>query len=315
MAIRRVQNKIAESRLILPVTALFGIGIWLLGGLIQHHWWIQFVCYALSTAIMVEINRGNALIRISSRSVSATFIILSCVACYLFPSMETGITMLCLTVSLLILLKTFQDPEAAGWIFYVFLLIGLISLMKVQALWLVPLYWLVMAICISSLGWRTFMASLLGLILPYFYLLGIVIFRYKENLSPFTDHFLPLGEFIFPYDYSQVPLPHILTYGFLVILTLTGIIHFLRTSYNDKIRTRQFYYSFMLFNLAVFILIALQPQHFELLVPMAIISTSPLIAHFITLTHTKVTNIAFFAILISAFALIGFNLWTSLFSS
>lgn len=315
MAIKRVQNKVAESRLTLPVTALFGIGIWLLGGLIQHHWWIQFVCYALSTLLMVEINRGNALIRISSRSVSATFIILSCVACYLFPSMETGITMLCLTVSLLILLKTFQDPEAVGWTFYTFLLIGLISLMKVQALWLVPLYWLVMASCISSFSWRTFMASLLGLILPYFYLLGIVIFRFKDDLSPFTNHFLPLGDFIFPYGYAQIPLSHSLTYGFLLILTLTGIIHFLRTSYNDKIRTRQFYYTFMLFDLAVFILIALQPQHFDLLLPLAIISTSPLIAHFITLTHTRITNIAFFVIIIAALVLIGFNLWTSLFIS
>ena len=49
--------------------------------------------------------------------------------------------------------------------------------------------------------------------------------------------------------------------------------------------------------------------------PLAIISTSPLIAHFITLTRTRITNIAFFVILIAAFALIGFNLWTSSFIS
>ena len=315
MAVKRIQNKIAESRLTLPVTACFGLGIWLLCGLIRQQWWIQVVCYAISTGIMAELNRGNALIRVYSRSVSALFIILSCVACFLFPSMEAAITMLCLTASIMILFKTYQDPEAVGWTFYTFLLIGLISLMKVQALWLVPLFWLVMAISTNSFSFRTCMASLLGLALPYFYLLAFVIFRFKSDLSPFTAHFLPLGDFIFPYDYAQVPLTHSLTYGFLVMLTVTGVVHFLRTSYNDKLRTRQLYYGFMLFNLFVFILIGLQPQHFELLMPLAIISTSPLIAHFITLTRTRITNIAFFVILIAALALIGFNLWTSSFIS
>jgi hypothetical protein len=315
MAVRRVQNRIAESRLTLPVTAFLGFGIWLLCGLIQHQWWIQFVCYALSTYLMVEFSRSNALIRVYSRTVSASFIILSGVTCYLFPSMEGAITLLCLTSSLFTLFKTFQDPEAVGWIFYTFLLIGLVSLLKVHVFWLVPLYWLVMAVCISSLSWRTFIASLIGLVLPYFYLMAIVIFRYTGDLRPFTDHFLPLQDLLFPYDYTQVPLSHGLTYAFLILLTLTGVIHFLRTSYKDKIRTRQFYYAFMLIDLVVFILIAVQPQHFELLIQLAIIVTSPLIAHFITLTQTRFTNIAFLVILVTALALTGFHLWISSFIS
>lgn len=315
MTVRRVQNRIAESRLTFPVTALFGIGLWLLCGLIQHQLWIQFACYALSTYLMMEFNRTNALIRIYSRTVSAAFVILCGVTCYLFPSMEAGITMLCLAASMLTLYKTFQDKEAVGWIFYTFLLIGLITLMKVHAFWLAPFYWLIMATCLSSFGWRTCIGSLLGLALPYFYLAAIVIFQYKGNLKPFTDHFLPLLDFQFPYDYSQIPLPHLLTYGFLVILTLTGIIHFLRTSYNDRIRIRQFYYSFMLFDLSMFILMALQPQHFELFVQMAVIMTSPLIAHFIALTHTRITNFAFYVIVMTSLALIAFHVWTSSFIS
>lgn len=315
MAVRRVQNRVAESRLTFPVTALLGVGLWLLCGLIQHQWWIQFVCYALSTCLMMEFNRSNALIRIYSRSVSAAFIILTGVTCYLFPSLEASISMLCLTASMLTLYKTFQDKESVGWIFYTFLIIGLITLLKVHAFWLVPFYWLVMATCISSLGWRTFFGSLMGLALPYFYLAAVVLYRFKGDFRPFTDHFLPLLDFQFPYDYTRIPLPHILTYAFLLALTLTGIIHFLHTSYNDKIRVRLFFYSFMLFDLVMFFFIALQPQHFELFVQMAIIMTSPLIAHFIALTYTRITNIAFYVIVITALALTGFHVWTSLFIS
>jgi hypothetical protein len=47
----------------------------------------------------------------------------------------------------------------------------------------------------------------------------------------------------------------------------------------------------------------------------AIILTSPLIGHFIALTNTKITNIAFYVILITALLLTGFNLWTSSFTS
>ena len=315
MAVKRIQNRVAESRLILPVTALLGGVLWLLCGLIQHGWWIQFVCYGLSTFIMMELNRSHALIRIYSRSVAVSFIVLTGVTCYLFPSLEAGITMLCLTASLLTLYKTFQDKAAVGWVFYTFLLLGLITLMKVHAFWLVPVYWLVMVFCLGSLGWRTFLGSLLGLILPYFYLAAIVFYRFKGDFKPFTDHFLPLTDFQFPYHYTQIPLQHILTYAFLLILSLTGIIHFLRTSYNDRLRIRLFYYSFMLIVLTMFVLIALQPQHFELFVQMAIIMTSPLIAHFIALTHTRITNIAFLVIVITAVALIGFHVWISSFTS
>ena len=315
MAVRRVQNRVAESRLTLPVTVLIGISLWLLCGIIQHEWWIQFVCYTLSTYIMMEFNRINALIRIYSRMVSTAFILLTGVTCYLFPSIEAGIIMLCLTATMLTLYKTFQDKEAIGWTFYTFLLLGLVTLLKVHAFWLVPFYWLVMAICLGSLGWRTFIGSLFGLVLPYFYLAAIVFYRYKGDFKPFTDHFQPLLDFQFPYDYTQIPLQHILTFAFLLMLTLTGIIHFLRTSYNDRLRIRQVFYSFMIFDLAMFVFMALQPQHFELFVQMAVIMTSPLIAHFIALTHTRITNIAFFVIVITTLALIGFHVWTSSFTS
>ena len=68
----------------------------------------------------------------------------------------------------------------------------------------------------------------------------------KAILPRLPDHFLPLTEVTVPLSfYAASRSPTILTYAFLVILTITGIIHFLRTSYNDQFRIRLFYYSFM----------------------------------------------------------------------
>lgn len=314
MKVYQLQKIVAGSRLTFPVTALYGLGIWLISGTIQHQWWILLVCFILATYLMILLNNFNALIRIYSRAITSAFIILSCVACFIFPSIEGGIVTVGFIASLLTLFVTYQNREATGWVYYTFLILGLASMAKVSLLALIPIYWILM-IFLSSLGLRTFIASILGLLTPYWFGIATLLLLYKGDFSLFTSHFLPLTEITFFTAYDSIPLSHYLTYAFLVILTITGITHFLRTSYNDKIRTRQLYYSIMFFNIVILVLLPVFPQQYDLLFRPAIILTSPLIGHFIALTKTKVTNIAFYLILITALVLTGFNLWTSSFTS
>ena len=302
----------AESRLTFPVTVLYGLLLCLIGGVIQHQWWIQLACYILATYLMILLNNFHALIRIYSRAITSAFIILSGVACFIFPSLEGCIVTVGLVASLLTLFTTYQNREAAGWIYYTFLILGVASVANIHFLVFIPIYWIMM-IFINSLSLRTFIASLFGLLTPYWIWIAVVLFFYKDNLTPFTSLFQPLTEVTFFNAYGSIPLSHYLTYAFLVILAFTGIIHFLRKSYNDKIRTRQFYYSIIFFDIVVLVLLALFPQYYDLLFRPAIILTSPLIGHFIALTRTKITNIAFYLILITALLLTGFNLWTSSF--
>ena len=308
------QKIVAGSRLTLPATSLYGLAIWLIGGLMTHQWWIQLVCFVLACYLMVLLTNFNALIRVYSRSISSAFIILSCVACFLFPSLEGNIVTLGLVASLTTLFATYQDRDAAGWIYYTFLILGLASVAMVHTLLLLPIYWIMM-VFLSSLSLRTFIASLLGVLTPYWVGIAAVLVLYKGDPSPFTNHFAPLTEIGFFSAYGSIPLAHYLTYAFLVTLTITGIIHFIRTSYYDKIRTRQLYYSIMFFDIVVLVFLPLFPQYYDFLFRPAIILTSPLIGHFVALTHTKVTNIAFYLILAAALLLTGFNLWTSLFIS
>lgn len=261
---------------------------------------------------MILLNNFHALIRIYSRAITSAFIILSGVACFIFPSLEGCIVTVGLVASLLTLFTTYQNREATGWIYYTFLILGVASVANIHFLVFIPIYWIMM-IFINSLSLRTFIASLFGLLTPYWIWIAVVLFFYKDNLTPFTNLFQPLTEVTFFNAYGNIPLSHYLTYAFLVILAFTGIIHFLRKSYNDKIRTRQFYYSIIFFNIVVLVLLALFPQYYDLLFRPAIILTSPLIGHFIALTRTKITNIAFYLILITALLLTGFNLWTSSF--
>jgi len=311
--IKRFQNKVAESRFTLPAVALYGAVVWLLCGLLQQQLWVQFACFVLATYLMVELNNSNVLIRIYSRSVSAAFIILSCTACFLFPSVEGAIVQLCLIASLLTLFRSYQDKTAVGLTFYTFVLLGLASLVNVHTIWFIPVYWIMMLFFIFSFSGRTFLASLLGILLPYWCLFAWVLWKFEGDFTPLWQHFEPLIDFQFPIDYTAIELTRILTFAFLVVLFLTGLIHYLRTSFNDKIRIRQIYYSLIFLDIVAMAFLIAQPQHNDLMLRVIIITTSPLIGHFIALTYTRLTNIAFCVILGVALILTAFTLWSSSF--
>ena len=99
------------------------------------------------------------------------------------------------------------------------------------------------------------------------------------------------------------------TLGFVVILGIIGSIHFLRNSFFDKIRTRMIYYMLMSMLFLAVVFIVLQPQHARVLLRIITISSSILIAHYIALTKTRLTNISFILIVILTLILTVYNLW------
>lgn len=293
-----LQNTVSESRMALPCTAVYAICIWLLAGLLQENWWIQFAIFAVCTYLMVELNNANALLRIYSRMVSCTFLVLSCTACFMFGSLSGAVTELCIIASYYTLFHSYQDKRATGWTYYTFLLLGLSSMVCVHIVFFLPLLWLLMASKIQSLSWRAFFASLLGLTTPYWF--AGVYFIFTEDYETPMGHFSKLGEFGIPFDFSQLSVPQLIVYVFMFVLALTGIIHYIRTRYRDKIRIRMLFDCFIFTDLLTFLLLALQPQHYDMLMRLIIINTSPLLAHFIALTHTRWTNIAFYVITVAA---------------
>jgi hypothetical protein len=108
--IKRTQNRVAESRFMLPVVVAYAIAVWLASGLLipaipitsaelLRGAWVQFACFLISAYLMVELNNSNALIRIYSRSVSCSFIVLVCAGCFLFSSLGGAIVQLCMVAA------------------------------------------------------------------------------------------------------------------------------------------------------------------------------------------------------------------------
>lgn len=304
--IRRLQNQIAESRWALPLTAIYGAAIVVLLGAVERQMWAQTALLALSTLLMVELNNANALIRIYSRMVSCSFLVLTLMATYLFPSIEGGVVGAAFIAFYIFFLQAYQDKTAVSPIFTAFLTIGIASLFFVQILFFVPLFWLLMAVRLQAFSLRTFCASLLGLITPYWLVAGY--FLYQADYTTPLNHFTELTRFALPatIDISQYLHP-LVTFAFIVVLTFTGIIHFLRQRSKDKLRTQIIYELFLIVTLFTIVFLVLQPQHYDFLLRILIIHASIFIGHFIALTRTKVTNIAFIVIFILTLAITAFH--------
>ena len=272
---KRLQNRIAESRWALTVCLIYAAGIMLLGGVIEKGLWLQTACLAISTLMMVELNNSNSLIRIYSRMVSCSFLLLNVMLPQQAESAEGAIVQLCIIGFYLSLFHAYQDKRAPGWVFYAFMSVSLASIVWVQMLYYVPLLWILLATNILAFSGRTFWASVLGLALPYWCLLAFHLLN--GDLQPLADHFSKLAVF--------GPIAR--------IDSLNG---------NECLA--------MAFVAMVFIV--LQPQHSEKIMGILIVSAAPLTGHFLALTSTKVTNIAFIVILATTLIITAINIWVPL---
>lgn len=307
---KRLQNRIAESGTALPIAAVYAIGIWaiaMFGGSPTLFAWPQMACYAAASYMMVELNNSNALIRVRSRMVGATFIILSCLYVNGFQSLLGALGLVGIIATILQLFTTYQDKQAAGKTYYAFLALGCSSLLYAEYLYYVPILWILMISRLNSFSWRTMMASILGIITPYWFA-SLWLF-YTWDFTAITEHLSDLNSFVFPANYLAVTLEQLLVYVFLAAVSITGIIHFWQYSYEDKIHVRQLFGFFIAINLLTLLFIALQPQQFDAFIRIVIICTSPILAHFLTLTHSRITNIAFFVILSTCIIITFMNLW------
>ena len=143
----------------LPMAVLIGLAVWFFAGLLEEQLWPQLACFAITVYLLIELSNQNALLRVRSRMVSSTFILLSCSVAFLLPQLNGAAVPLCFTASLLLLFHTYQNPKTVGLAYYAFLALGLGSMAWVHTLWYVPLVWVLMATQLQSLSVRTWMAS------------------------------------------------------------------------------------------------------------------------------------------------------------
>lgn len=257
---------------------------------------------SLSIYAMAELNNASVLLRVSSRMLSSMLAVL--LATFVVPCIaHPGVFVV--LFSLLSFFPLFGSCQVSSPMltFVTHLFLSLASLAFPKLLCLVPVYWM-MQVMMRSLSFRCFVASLLGVLLPYWFFAGVAVsFGWTDV---FLAHILSLITFQFG-DYAQVDAKQYASFAFVLLLFVLGSVDFVRSSFKDKTRVRLIYNSLIIHGLFAALFGMLQPQHMAIWQSVLIIDAAIVFGHFFTLTNNRFTNILMLVLLAGNVALMIWN--------
>lgn len=254
---------------------------------------------AIAVYMMVELKNKNLLLRVNSYMLSSTLALLLALSAPLHPLQPGSIVMLFTLYAYFPLFASYQTPHPFIS-FSIYLPLSIASLFFPKLLLLTPIYWL-LQVYLRSFTFRSLLASLIAIIMPYWFYGGIAIIT--DSIPQFIAHLqsiISVPDIIAYPLFVAVPVPFSLSsfsFSIFPILILTilmlvvGVIDFQLNKLLDKTRTRSLYNVVMWHAVSLVIFISIYHCHAQTLLPLLVIDTSMLYGHFFTLTHTRFSNI------------------------
>lgn len=281
-----LRNRIAESDLTFVVALLLTAAVWMAGHWDDSAYWGGLGMTILTAYGLLELNNRCHLLRIRSRMVSSTYLILMAAlpALHTF-SISMLVPLLCIA-ALYILFSVYQQREPVGQTFYSFLLLGLAALLLPPLALLLPVLWFGCSHHLRIFSLRTWAASVVGFLLPHFYhaIACLLASSHDTILMATAQDWLA---------WWHITPPHIPTTATIINLALIlGLIiwawvHFNATSFKDNTRTRVIY-NVLLNALTLLIplplLWASHTQEFLLLI---IAIGAPVVGHYFALAENR----------------------------
>ncbi len=333
MAKRRLQYEIATGKFTLPVSIILSVMIWtvffffkpavpaeditsypfreILSELLSDDWvryLLTFLGYGLIGYLLIEFNNAYAIIRIRTSLQTSIYCWLILSYPFLFIRSVGCILSLCLGATLYFLFRSYQKTQPVGTVFHAMLFLGLAGLLFPKILLLYPVL-LLGTYKFKALTLRTFFAGLIGLSVPYWFLLGHAF--YYDRMSLFYAPFVDLTDFL-PLFSTQVPLPLILFAAIVVLLLIVSSLHYALTSNEDKIRSRVYLNFLILLGFVIILLGILQMQYALIWLQMLLPLTALLTGHLFALSRTWLSNLFFIFSFIALCSSMCYNLWTLL---
>lgn len=305
------RTRIATGSFTLPVAVLVAAAVLCTAAPTGDELWKILAVVAVTTYALIELSNRNALLRVRSRMVSSTYLVILA-AC---PFMAVWSTDLLPAVALVLtyfaLFAAYQQPHPAGYAFHAGLFVGIGSLFYPPMILLEVVVVHCLLVQLRALNWRSLLAVVFGAVLPYWFLAGWGI--WENRIDTIFVPYLEAFNFGAP-DYAALTLPQMLVAGYVVVLSLCAAVHFTRTAYNDKIRTRMYFYVFLVLEVVLVAALAFQPQCANVLMHMLIVNSAPIIAHHFTLGRGRALNVWFIICLVLLAGIIGTNYYLILYA-
>lgn len=162
-----MRKSIVTGEFTLPVMALLTLPLWALPDWANWSLWAGLVLTGFTAYLIMELNNRNTLLRIRSRMMSTTFLFLMLICPQLHGLHSGMLSMLLWVLSYHTLFASYQHRRPEGYVFHTFLCVGLGSLLFPPLLLFALGFYFCLLIPLRGLTWRTFMAGIFGLALPY----------------------------------------------------------------------------------------------------------------------------------------------------
>lgn len=292
--IKRLQNRVAESRWLLPVTLLYSVLVHVLGEntlnpdvLIFKI--MPFAVVVVTTYVIAETNTRLALLRVRSRMVSCTYLFLATMID--FENLPSTFVMLAMVFSVLFMLNAYQDSHDVNSMFTSGMAIGIASMLWIHVSMLIPVMLILAITPVYALSYRTFIAYLMGCVTPYWVSFAILLLM--GNYDVMIKHVTSVTEMPEFMAYNHVTLFQTITIAMLTVLLIIGTVHIINKSYLDKLRVRMAFRVYTILAWLLLILTVLFPSCFAYLIPLEVAMIAAPVAHYFTFTSTKLTNLSF----------------------
>ena len=270
---------------------------------------VSFLIYAAAGYFLIELNNRFGIIRMRASVQTAIYFLLVTVCPEMHLLYAGDVAAIAFLFSIYFLFKSYQQSQAAGYLFYSFLFIGAGSIFFPQ-LTFFSVLWLFEAYRFQSLTFRSFCGALIGWTMPYWMLFGHAFFY--DQMELFYHPFRELATFGDLLNLQVLQPWELAILGYLLVMFIVSAVHCIAAGFEDKIRTRAYLQFLIDLTIFLFLLIALQPIYCSALLPLLIISNSILIGHFFVLTNSKSSNVFFIISLVGLILLFAFNIWTLL---
>lgn len=340
---KRFQNHIAESGWLLSSSLLLCAVLWWFRVEPTVSQVLSYGCYVSAFFILRSWTGHHSLLRTKSDMIPASWAVVGLLMHEVLPAFntsgggnaESGGDWALFAGSMLIaaciscLMKSYRSFQAESDIFKALLCLSLLTFSNAWIILLVPAVWHIMYHQLQCFTLRTLVASLLGLLLPYWLLLGVGLLIGVEGLTAALNnpllceinaHGLPAllltgdvqgADFVYVWQLFSpvITTLSIVVSAFIALSLVAGSVHYVRSGHSDKGFTRTMYQIFIicsvLFLLAGMVVWSMR-AHFMLFLS---VTLSPLMAHLFTHTYTRWTNRMFKLWLLLLVLIWLYSLW------
>ena len=310
MSFNRFQIEVTTGRFTLPVVILVCLLLW---G-VSFQGWNELISLGITTIIgyvLIETNTAFNLIRTRTTMPVCIYWLIASALFFLHPFEWTNLVPLIYLLATYQLFVSYESPSLSPPIFHTFLLVSLGSMVFPPFLYIVPLLWGSM-IPFRAMNGKSFLASWIGLITPYWFLFGYGVYFDEMHLllRPLQEalHFHPI-------DYRCLTINEITSWAYITVLLLISGIHYWQIAYMDKTRTRIFHSFLAVAGIWVTVCSILQPVYVREWMSIQLVCTAFLSGHLFSLTRNRFSGIFFIVTFVLYILLMSFNLWMQYFNS